>query len=201
MDAQPFLAAVCAGMSVGELLHGETFSLFDSTTAIEIGDAKMDAGFNRNEEVGTVEELIAGGAAPVSLPPRLLLAVMDRLLVLEATWHAGSMLPQTVFTSLYMLQPDRSVVVCGGPAVHVGRREPCWPADVLTRAGSASLSCPPFCKDGAAVGRLFLRDPHQLLPSIQLLHRLAPYLPAWVPCGLPRRLLACRLPSAPNPNP
>ncbi len=114
VDAQPFLAAVCAGMGVGELLHGETFSLFDSTTAIEIGDAKMDVACNRNEDIGTAEELIAGGAAPVSLPPRLLLAVMDRLLVLEATWHAGSMLPQTIFTSLYMLQPDRFVTMSWG---------------------------------------------------------------------------------------
>lgn len=28
----------------------------------------------------------------------------------QAAWHCGSMLPQTVFTSLYMLQPERCVV-------------------------------------------------------------------------------------------
>lgn len=107
---QPFLARVCGGMGVGELLHGPTFSLFDSTTAIEIGDPKMDIGLQRSEEVGSAEELIAGGAAPVDLAPARALAVMDRLLCLDATWHAGSMLTQTVFTSLYMLQPER----CGG---------------------------------------------------------------------------------------
>lgn len=32
----------------------------------------------------------------------------------QATWHCGSMLPQTVFTSLYMLQPERWVIGLGG---------------------------------------------------------------------------------------
>jgi hypothetical protein len=111
LDAQPLLRRVCAGMAVGELLHGPSFSLFDSTTAIEIGDPKMDIGLHRSEETGTAEELIAAGGAPVALPPRVLLALMDRLLRLEATWHAGSMLPMTVFTSLHMLQPDRCALL------------------------------------------------------------------------------------------
>ncbi|KAL4459016.1 hypothetical protein ABPG75_013881 [Micractinium tetrahymenae] len=138
VDAQPFLAAVCAGMGVGELLHGETFSLFDSTTAIEIGDAKMDVGLNRNEEIGTAEELIAGGAAPASLPPRPLLAVMDRLLVLEATWHAGSMLPQTVFTSLYMLQPDRLSANAPLHAFCLALRSACSLCVDMAHAGSVT---------------------------------------------------------------
>jgi hypothetical protein len=46
----------------------------------------------------------------VELPPAQLLALLDRLLAMEATWHAGAMLPLSVFTSLYMLDVDR----CGG---------------------------------------------------------------------------------------
>jgi hypothetical protein len=107
LDAQPLLERVCGGMAAGELLHGPSFSLFESTTAIEIGDPKMDIGLHRAQETRSAEELIAGGAAPVVLPPPQLLAVMDQLLCLEATWHTGSMMPQTVFASLYMLQPDR----------------------------------------------------------------------------------------------
>lgn len=34
--------------------------------------------------------------------------------LLQATWHCGSMLPQTVFASLYMLQPDRWVTTWAG---------------------------------------------------------------------------------------
>lgn len=123
-DGGPFLAAVCAGMGVSELLHSPSFSLFESTTAIEIGDPKMDIGLHRSQETGSVEELICGGGAPLALPPPLLLALLDRLLCLEATWHTGSMLPQTVFASLYMLQPDRWV---GGrvrlPGAGCGRRD------------------------------------------------------------------------------
>ena len=44
LDAQPFLARVCEGMAMGELLHGEGFSLLEAMTAIEIGDAKRDIG-------------------------------------------------------------------------------------------------------------------------------------------------------------
>lgn len=36
-----------------------------------------------SEEVGSAEELIAAGGAPVELPPPVLLAVLDRLLCLE----------------------------------------------------------------------------------------------------------------------
>lgn len=41
LDVQPFLERVCDQLAVGELLHGESFSLFESMTAIEIGDPKM----------------------------------------------------------------------------------------------------------------------------------------------------------------
>lgn len=124
LDAQPFLAAVCGGMGVGELLHGPSFSLFESTTAIEIGDPKMDIGLQRGEESGSPEELIAAGAAPVTPPPPQLLAILDRLLVAEAAWHKGAMLPQTVFSSLYMLRPDRCVQACAIAAMWGWWRRP-----------------------------------------------------------------------------
>lgn len=40
------------------------------------------------------------------------LAVADRLFATEATWHQGNNLAQTVFTCLYLLQPDRCTPVC-----------------------------------------------------------------------------------------
>ena len=141
LDAQPFLRRVCADLRVGELLHGPSFSLFDSTVAIEIGDVKMDIGLHRGgeEELGSAEELIAGGAAPVQLPPPLLLAALDRLLCLEAAWHTGSMLPQTVFTSLYMLHPDR----CGwGPGGCLHARQNSSEPASKCRVLWLSLPCP-----------------------------------------------------------
>lgn len=107
LDLQPFLERVCDQMSVGELLHDESFSLFESMTAIEIGDPKMDLGLRKHQDVDTPEELIEAGQAPIDLSAQQLLGLMDRLMVLEAAWHHGALLPQTVFTSLYMLQIDR----------------------------------------------------------------------------------------------
>lgn len=217
LDAQPFLERVCAGMGVGELLHGPSFSLFEATTAIEIGDPKMDIGMHRRWlslrgsvalRLGRPEERCAGHlcqcSAPLAPPPpphptcaaqrgdgqrrgadcgggsacgpavtaaagsdgpaavpggafgrrlcwlraahgrwacwhrrccatclglrcragvsragrrragrrRALLPEPNPprcAAVPQATWHSGSMLPQTVFTSLYMLQPERWV--------------------------------------------------------------------------------------------
>ncbi len=116
LDLQPFLERVCDQMGVGELLHDESFSLFESMTAIEIGDPKMDLALRRHQDVGTPEELIAAGQAPIDLSAPQLLGLMDQLMVMEAAWHCGAMLPQTVYTSLYMLQIDR----CG-----MGRGEVC----------------------------------------------------------------------------
>ena len=31
-------------MKVGELLHGDSFSMFEAMSAVEIGDPKLDAG-------------------------------------------------------------------------------------------------------------------------------------------------------------
>lgn len=112
LDLQPFLERVCDQMSVGELLHDESFSLFESMTAIEIGDPKMDLGLRKHQDVDTPEELIEAGQAPIDLSAQQLLGLMDRLMVLEAAWHHGALLPQTVFTSLYMLQIDRCAAAC-----------------------------------------------------------------------------------------
>lgn len=133
LDAHQFLERVCAGMGVGELLHGETFSLYDSMTAIEIGDVKMDTGLARDSAVGSPEELIAAGGAPTDLRGEQLLALFDQLLAWEATWHQHSMLPQTVFTSLYMLDVDRWVhwAWMGGGLVGANAWGACSPRPLL----------------------------------------------------------------------
>jgi len=106
VDVQPLFERVCDGMAVGELLASDTFSLQDAMVAIEIGDPKMDVGLRRGD-VPSAAELIAAGRAPLDLPPEQLLAVMDRLLAMEVTWHKGALLPHTVYISLYMLEQDR----------------------------------------------------------------------------------------------
>lgn len=80
--------------------------------------AQQDLGLRRDADVGSPEELIAAGHAPIDLPAPQLLGLMDQLMIMEAAWHCGAMLPQTVYTSLYMLQTDRWAgwcwVACSG---------------------------------------------------------------------------------------
>ena len=45
---------------------------------------------------------------PTDLTGPQLLAIMNHLAVMEATWHAGNSLAQTVFTCQYLLNPTRS---------------------------------------------------------------------------------------------
>lgn len=65
----------------------------------------MDAG--ADPTCKTAEALIVAGSAPAQLSDAQVLAMMDRLAALEAAWHAGHFLPQSVYTCLYMLLPDR----------------------------------------------------------------------------------------------
>ena len=106
LDASGFLEAASNQLECGQLLHSQHFSLFEAMSAVEIGDPKMDAGLDAAASL-TAEQLIQQGEAPVDLPPDQLLAVMDHLLALEASWHAGHNLAQTVFVCLYMIQPKR----------------------------------------------------------------------------------------------
>ncbi|KAL3701462.1 hypothetical protein R1sor_019484 [Riccia sorocarpa] len=107
VDGTVFLKAACDDLAVGELIHGENFSLFEAMSALEIMDPKMDAGMTTSG-YKTVEEAIERGAAPVDLTISQIIDVMDHLLSCEATWHKGHSLAQTVFSCLYMLKLDRT---------------------------------------------------------------------------------------------
>lgn len=43
----------------------------------------------------------------LDLSPPQLLRLMDHLMCLEATWHNGGALARTLYSSLYMMTPDR----------------------------------------------------------------------------------------------
>lgn len=95
---------------VGQLLHGEAFSLFEAMSALEVGNPKMDAAAATAAaaEPPSLAALLADpAAAPLELPAPLLLAVLDRLAALEASWQCGGSAMQTVFSCLYMMNIDR----------------------------------------------------------------------------------------------
>ncbi|CAI5521264.1 unnamed protein product [Closterium sp. Naga37s-1] len=117
-DADAALAAACAELQSGELLHGESFSLFEAMAALQMMDPKMDAGMGGGKgegggegqagargEVESVGEAVERGLLPLPLPAHRIVDLCDALLCAEATWHSGHSLPQTVFTCAYLLLP------------------------------------------------------------------------------------------------
>ncbi|KAH6610169.1 amino-acid n-acetyltransferase subunit mak10 [Trichoderma cornu-damae] len=81
----------------GAVVKDGFFTLFDSVSALEIMDPKMDSGCTGTE--AEVEELY-----DVSRPllPEEVLGIMDQLLCHEMSWHLGYPLSQTLFTSFYV---------------------------------------------------------------------------------------------------
>ncbi|KAJ3555554.1 hypothetical protein NPX13_g10334 [Xylaria arbuscula] len=91
-----FTAAV-ATMSPGEVIKDECFQLYDSVSAIEIGDKKMDSGIPDEGESLEEEYDVTGPSAAEEI-----LGIIDELLCLEMAWHLGYPLSQTVLTSVHV---------------------------------------------------------------------------------------------------
>ncbi|KAG2449911.1 hypothetical protein HYH02_000017 [Chlamydomonas schloesseri] len=92
------------------MIHGEAFSLFEAMSALEAGNPKMDAAASPAADRPTLEALLADleSTAPLAeLSDAGLLAALDQLLAMEASWHTGSSAMQTVYACLYMLRIDR----------------------------------------------------------------------------------------------
>lgn len=107
--------------NTGTVIHGEAFSYMEAMSAVEIGNAKMDAGMQAAPK--TLDQLIADGEAPAALSPPQRLAVLDKLLMHEASWHTGGTLATTVFSCLYMLKPERcGSVPAAAPSMQHGVR-------------------------------------------------------------------------------
>ena len=109
LDIAPLLAAAAAALDTNDLLHGPLFSLHDVMTAVEVGDAKLDAGCVPAPAPTTAAE---GGEVGVDPPPAQppaahALAVADGLLAAEAAWHAGGSMGTTLLPCVYLLRPDR----------------------------------------------------------------------------------------------
>uniref|UniRef100_A0A8C5RLA5 N-alpha-acetyltransferase 35, NatC auxiliary subunit n=1 Tax=Laticauda laticaudata TaxID=8630 RepID=A0A8C5RLA5_LATLA len=87
-----------------------SFGLFEAMSAIEMMDPKMDAGMIGNQvnrKVLNFEQAIKDGTIKVkdlSLPE--LIGIMDTCFCCLITWLEGHSLAQTVFTCLYIHNPD-----------------------------------------------------------------------------------------------
>ncbi|KAI8334017.1 Mak10 subunit, NatC N-terminal acetyltransferase-domain-containing protein [Chlamydoabsidia padenii] len=96
-DITTFLDEATKEMEEGELVHLQSFTLFDAMSAIEIMDPRMDTGMvmEDNESKGTDYDINQ------MLSPSQVLWMMDRLLACEMAWLSGHSLAQTVYTCIY----------------------------------------------------------------------------------------------------
>lgn len=97
-------ASAAKELKVGQMVHSQDFNLFDSMSALELMDPKMDSG------------VLVNGAPPQSIGLRMrngsmllefanardVLATIDELFRCESGWINGQPLQQTLLTSVYM---------------------------------------------------------------------------------------------------
>ena len=107
LDVAPLLSAAAAALHNNDLLHGPLFSLHDVMTAVEIGDAKLDAGCVSAATTAADGSEAEAVASPLHPTPSHALAVADGLLASEAAWHAGGSLGTTLLPCVGLLRPDR----------------------------------------------------------------------------------------------
>ncbi|KAI8065688.1 Mak10 subunit, NatC N-terminal acetyltransferase-domain-containing protein [Gongronella butleri] len=94
-DITAFLADATQDMDEGQLIHLQSFSLFDAMTAIEIMDPRMDTGMLLKENEPVDYDI------RTPRTPAQVLWIVDHLLNCEMAWLSGHSLAQTVYTSLY----------------------------------------------------------------------------------------------------
>uniref|UniRef100_A0A3P8VUS9 N-alpha-acetyltransferase 35, NatC auxiliary subunit n=1 Tax=Cynoglossus semilaevis TaxID=244447 RepID=A0A3P8VUS9_CYNSE len=110
VDITQEFKGACKELNLGELLHDKLFGLFETMSAIEMMDPKMDAGMIGNQvnrKVLNFEEAIKENVIKVkdlSLPE--LIGIIDTCFCCLITWLEGHSLAQTVFTCLYVHNPD-----------------------------------------------------------------------------------------------
>ncbi|KAK6492974.1 N-alpha-acetyltransferase 35 [Huso huso] len=110
VDITQDFKGACRELKLGELLHDKLFGLFEAMSAIEMMDPKMDAGMIGNQvnrKVLNFEQAVKSGAIKIkdlTLPD--LIGIMDTCFCCLITWLEGHSLAQTVFTCLYVHNPD-----------------------------------------------------------------------------------------------
>jgi N-alpha-acetyltransferase 35, NatC auxiliary subunit len=96
-DITSHFRAAAAELPTATLIKSDSFTLFESVTALEIMDPKMDSGYLAPGE--TLEDQYD---VCRDILPEEVVGIMDQLLCCEMAWHEGYPLSQTVFTSHYV---------------------------------------------------------------------------------------------------
>ncbi|KAB7494007.1 N-alpha-acetyltransferase 35, NatC auxiliary subunit [Armadillidium nasatum] len=95
-------------LDLGELLHDDSFGLFEAMSAIEMMDPKMDAGMicNRGKKVMNFDQSVKAGTLKLNnLTMEELVGIFDSIFACLVTWLEGHSAAQTVLTCLYLHKP------------------------------------------------------------------------------------------------
>ncbi|KAK4542706.1 hypothetical protein LTR36_006278 [Oleoguttula mirabilis] len=105
-DVTAEFATAAKQLQPGQLVKDDYFTLFEAVGALEIMDPKMDSGCVPEDDSFEAEFDVCRGLEAAEI-----IWILDELLCLEAAWHDGYPLSQTVFTSLHvdrLLSPDNN---------------------------------------------------------------------------------------------
>jgi len=86
--------------AVGQLLKKNSFTLYETMSAIEIMDPKMDSGMRYEKPKYTYENL-----KNCEISIEQIIRIIDKLQGLEVQWLKGYMIYQTLFTCLFIHDP------------------------------------------------------------------------------------------------
>ncbi|PKC15017.1 Mak10-domain-containing protein [Rhizophagus irregularis] len=95
-DITKFLDEATDEFEIGQLVHLESFGLYDAMSSIEIMDPKMDSGMILDSDLNKPPFNLRA-----RLKPKEVLGIIDHLFNCEMTWHSGHSLSQTLFTCMY----------------------------------------------------------------------------------------------------
>uniref|UniRef100_H2ZHX8 N-alpha-acetyltransferase 35, NatC auxiliary subunit n=2 Tax=Ciona savignyi TaxID=51511 RepID=H2ZHX8_CIOSA len=100
----------CEGLKLGELVHESNFGLYEAMSAIEMMDPKMDAGMaggRSKRQVPSFKERISDESIKLKdFELCELISIMDTCQTCILSWLEGQSLAQTVFTCLFLHEPD-----------------------------------------------------------------------------------------------
>ncbi|EGZ29879.1 hypothetical protein PHYSODRAFT_358754 [Phytophthora sojae] len=112
-DVTQLMSAAAKELKVGQMIHEDDFKLFDSMSALELMDPKMDSGMLVNGAPPlSISARLEGGDVPLEFSSaRDVLATIDELFCCEAGWLNGLPLAQSLLTSVYMHRDPLNALV------------------------------------------------------------------------------------------
>ncbi|KAF0682415.1 Aste57867_25461 [Aphanomyces stellatus] len=103
-DVTPLFQEATRSLALGQIVHVPAFNYFESMSALELMDPKMDSGMLApGQVILTVAERLEKGLIPLEFDAAAdLVATIDRLEQCESAWRNGQPMAQSLLTCLYL---------------------------------------------------------------------------------------------------